>query len=497
MTHVPNVLSIAGSDPSGGAGIQADLKSIMACGGYGMAAITSLTAQNTHGVSGVHVPPAAFLREQLDAVAADVRIDAVKIGMLGTAEVVETVTAWLRSLGTRPVVVLDPVMAATSGDSLLEAGAGRALLGLLPLVDVVTPNVPELAALGGEPVAHTWPDVLDRARALAAAQGVLVLAKGGHLDGPECPDALVGVSGVVAEFGGRRIDTADTHGTGCSLSAALATLRARTDDWGWATRLARDWVRGAIDAAASLDVGQPGGHGPLHHGSALWAGAGVPRREAELDAWWEDISDLRESIDDVWFVRALADGTLSQEDFAHYLAQDSLYLRAYSRVLNGAGELAPTLDEQVFWTRSAHTCLATELSLHRSRLAGDEPTPSRETTAYLDHLRSAAGSGEYRTLVAAVLPCFWLYQDIGARLAAASRPGHPYDDWLATYSSDAFELSVREAIRWAQRAARAAGDDELRRMRAAFEASARHELAFFAQNGASATGHPGYHRDHN
>ena len=160
MTAVPNILAIAGSDPSGGAGIQADLKSIAACGGYGMAAITALTAQSTQGVSGVHVPPASFLREQLDALAADIRIDAVKIGMLGTAEIVAVVADWLRGLDTRPPVVLDPVMIATSGDRLIDAEAERALHDLLSLADVVTPNLPELAVLTGVSAIGSWTDAI-------------------------------------------------------------------------------------------------------------------------------------------------------------------------------------------------------------------------------------------------------------------------------------------------------------------------------------------------
>ena len=160
---MPRVLSIAGSDPSGGAGIQADLKSIAAVGGYGMAALTALTAQNTRGVRGVHVPPAEFLRAQLDAISDDIAIDAVKIGMLANAEVIAEVADWLRQ--HRPgVVVVDPVMVATSGDRLLDAAAERALGELLPLADLVTPNLAELAVLAGAPApAESWAEALEQA----------------------------------------------------------------------------------------------------------------------------------------------------------------------------------------------------------------------------------------------------------------------------------------------------------------------------------------------
>ncbi|MER5764248.1 PfkB family carbohydrate kinase, partial [Streptomyces sp. NPDC002082] len=219
--RIPRVLAIAGSDPSGGAGIQADLKSIAANGGYGMAAITALTAQNTQGVRAVHVPPAAFLTAQLDAISDDIGIDAVKIGMLGDAAVIGAVRSWLEKM--RPaVVVLDPVMVATSGDRLLQESAEAALQALLPLADLITPNLAELAILLKEPVAADWAEALAQGKRLAALTGTTVLVKGGHLqgrqpgdgtahecddDGPVaegangadagCPDALVNTGGLL------------------------------------------------------------------------------------------------------------------------------------------------------------------------------------------------------------------------------------------------------------------------------------------------------------
>ena len=231
--QVPRVLSIAGTDPSGGAGIQADLKSIAANGGYGMAVVTALVAQNTHGVRSVHVPPVAFLEEQLHAVSDDVQIDAVKIGMLGTTEVIGAVTGWLDRVRP-PIVVLDPVMVATSGDRLLSADAEGALRGLLPRAAIVTPNLPELAILAEEPVLHDWRDIVAQAGRVSSRYGVRVLAKGGHLAGDRMPDALVENTGAglsVTEFPGARVASTNTHGTGCSLSSALATRVAATGEW--------------------------------------------------------------------------------------------------------------------------------------------------------------------------------------------------------------------------------------------------------------------------
>jgi hydroxymethylpyrimidine kinase/phosphomethylpyrimidine kinase len=265
------VLSIAGTDPTGGAGIHADLKSIAANGGYGMAAVTALVAQNTQGVRSIHVPPPAFLAEQLDAVSDDVEIDAVKIGMLFDSDIVAVVQDWLLRVRP-PLVVLDPVMIAASGDTLLAPDAVEAVRALVAHVDLVSPNMPELAALLGEPPATRWPDVLEQGRRLAAADGVRVLAKGGHLDGAHSPDALVGPDGTTTEFATARVDTRNTHGTGCSLSSAVATLRVRTESWEEAVDGAKRWLTASIAAADELHVGE--GNGPVSHFVQLWDLAG-------------------------------------------------------------------------------------------------------------------------------------------------------------------------------------------------------------------------------
>lgn len=267
---VPRILSIAGTDPTGGAGIQADLKSIAATGGYGMAAVTALVAQNTRGVRSVHTPPAGFLREQLDAVSDDVGIDAVKIGMLGSAEVTQTVDDWLAA-GKVPAVVLDPVMIATSGDRLLDSGAEAALRQLLHRVDLVTPNLPELAVLVQEPPADSWDQALAQGERLSAAYGVKVLVKGGHLAGDSCPDALVDAAAanpLVLQVQAPRVDTVNTHGTGCSMSAAMATFFTRTGRWDHALTATKAWLQEALEHADELDVGA--GHGPVHHFHGVW-----------------------------------------------------------------------------------------------------------------------------------------------------------------------------------------------------------------------------------
>ncbi len=272
--HPRVVLSIAGSDPSGGAGIQADLKTFAALGAYGCAVITALTAQSTRGVSGVHPIPAAFVRDQIDALLADVAVDAVKIGMLADADVAQAVADAL-DRQRPPIVVLDPVMVATSGDRLLTADAEAVLREqLLPRADIITPNLPEAAVLLGADEARTPEQMREQARALIAAGARRVLLKGGHLVDPERPDAatdcLVFPDGVIVALSEPRVDTADTHGTGCTLSSALAVRAAESaaahggpPDWLDAAREAKHYLTRALRGGTALRIG--GGNGPVSH----------------------------------------------------------------------------------------------------------------------------------------------------------------------------------------------------------------------------------------
>ncbi|MBR0557287.1 bifunctional hydroxymethylpyrimidine kinase/phosphomethylpyrimidine kinase [Ciceribacter sp. L1K23] len=266
---IRNVLSIAGSDPSGGAGIQADLKSFSARGVYGMAAITALTAQNTQGVSAFVPVEADFLAEQIRMIFADVRVDAVKIGMIATAANAIAVAEVLRA-HTRVPIILDPVMVAKGGASLLDADAVDAVRQhLLPLATVITPNLPEAAVLLRMEEASDRATMADQARRLMALGPQAVLLKGGHLGGDESPDVLLGPSGT-EWFEGPRVETESTHGTGCSLSSAITAELAKGLSPRTAVRVAKDWLTGAIEEAETLSVGS--GHGPVHHFHHLWKG---------------------------------------------------------------------------------------------------------------------------------------------------------------------------------------------------------------------------------
>ncbi len=258
----PIALTIAGSDSSGGAGIQADLKTFAALGVYGASVIAALTAQNTQGVSGIHQVPADFVTAQIDAVFSDLAIGAVKIGMVADVAAIGAIAAGLAKWQPKHVV-LDPVMVATSGDRLLQADAIDALRRkLIPLAALITPNLPEAASLLDEPVASAESGIADQGKRLLALGPRAVLIKGGHGQGSESIDYLVTSSGSIA-LSASRMMTKNTHGTGCSLSSAVAAGLAKGEDMETAVRNAKAWISAAIAAADRFSVGH--GQGPIHH----------------------------------------------------------------------------------------------------------------------------------------------------------------------------------------------------------------------------------------
>jgi len=264
---IPIALTIAGSDSSGGAGIQADLKTFAACGVYGASAITALTAQNTQGVTGIHDVPPDFITAQIDAVFADLEVKAVKIGMVARMEAIEAIVTGLDRWSPRHVVV-DPVMVATSGDRLLSPDAIDALrTKLFPRASIITPNLPEAAALLNEAVAASDADIERQGKKLLALGCLAVLIKGGHGQGPESTDYLIDAN-LVIRLAAKRISTKNTHGTGCSLSSAIAAGLAKGESLEAAVRNAKTYVSAAIAAADKFQVGR--GHGPIHHFHAFY-----------------------------------------------------------------------------------------------------------------------------------------------------------------------------------------------------------------------------------
>jgi hydroxymethylpyrimidine/phosphomethylpyrimidine kinase len=266
---IPNVLTIAGSDSGGGAGIQADLKTFSALGTFGCSVITALTAQNTRRVSAIHDVPPEFVTAQLDAVFDDIEIAAVKIGMLSRPEVILAVAEGLERHRARNIV-LDPVMVAKSGDRLLhEEAIGALKERLLPLATLITPNLPEAGVLLDIEPASDQAGMTLMAKALRALGPRAVLVKGGHLQGSESIDVLDDGGGEAQVLVGPRIATSHTHGTGCTLSSAIAALLGRGQDLRQAVREAKAYLTNALRAADQLRVGH--GHGPVHHFHALWS----------------------------------------------------------------------------------------------------------------------------------------------------------------------------------------------------------------------------------
>jgi hydroxymethylpyrimidine/phosphomethylpyrimidine kinase len=264
---IPIAITIAGSDSSGGAGIQADLKTFSALGVYGASVVTALTAQNTKGVTAIHDVPADFIAAQMDAIFSDLDVCAVKIGMLSQAAVIETVAQRLTHWKA-PNIVLDPVMVATSGDRLLNQDAIDVLKRvLIPRALVITPNLPEAAALLEMPLAETEEAMRDQGKRLLALGARAVLIKGGHAEGAESVDLLLD-GGSATRLAAPRVPTKNTHGTGCTLSSAIAAGLAKGLELAAAVQEAKTFVSAAILASQRLTVG--GGHGPVHHFQAWW-----------------------------------------------------------------------------------------------------------------------------------------------------------------------------------------------------------------------------------
>ncbi|NUL44589.1 bifunctional hydroxymethylpyrimidine kinase/phosphomethylpyrimidine kinase [Cellulosimicrobium funkei] len=538
-SSVPRVLSIAGTDPTGGAGTAADLKSITAAGGYGMSVVTTLVAQNTHGVRDLHVPPTAFLNQQLKAVSDDVTLDAVKTGMLGTTDIIATVDAWLDQNPPR-ILVVDPVMIATSGDRLLQPEAEQAMLAFCRRATVVTPNIDELAVLTGQPRATSEDDALDQATRWSAETGVAVIVKTGHLDGNRVTNTWVGPDGTRIPVPSTRVDTTSTHGTGCSLSSALATRLGCGDTPETALTWATGWLHEAILHGAALQVGS--GHGPVDHAHRSRrlqaAGAanpwlaydavppvleaprdlGAPRDPeaqrgrtlttaapagvvqamqsepavapavAPVGPWtaalWEAGAETTAAIGASDFVQALVDGSLSEADFTFYLAQDALYLNRYARALAALAARSSSTESQQFWSQASTGAITEEADLHRTWMAtrpeAARTTASPVTSAYTDFLL-ATTLGEDRAVgAAAVLPCFWLYAQVGGGIPDVPAD-HPYAAWLDTYRDPGFVTAVQGALEQVELELASASPSVRAAAARAYLIACLHELEFFEQ----------------
>lgn len=520
---IPRVLTIAGTDPTGGAGLQADIKSITAAGGYALAVTTALVSQNTQGVTSVTMPDAATVNAQLQAISSDVEIDAVKIGMVSSTEYIAVISAWLDEV--KPgVVVIDPVMVATSGDRLLDPEAESALRNLLTKATFITPNTPELEVLAGcdRGSITTATEAADAAQVVAQELSTTVVLKGGHLTDDPLVNALVNADGVAARTYTPRLTTTNTHGTGCSMSSALATKLAAgnspADALDWVTR----WLHEALVAAADLHVGS--GNGPIDHGhrsrrleaaasNRPWSdqALSIPPLIAARDArsvmavdsssvigaagpWTQMLWNLAAPVlDEIWrlpFITALRDGTLDEWDFTAYQRQDALYLDVYASALAQLAARAQDVAEKVHWASDAALTIEVEQSLHRDwlsqhsgeHLADAVTMPKSPITAgYTDFLLARTATDNYVVGAAAVLPCYWLYAEMGFKLAEFNYPNHPFEAWLSMYGDEEFTKSTRNAIAIVEKQMAAVGPADRERAARAFLAAAIWEREFFDQ----------------
>ena len=536
-TSTPRVLSIAGTDPTGGAGIQADLKSIAASGGYGMCATTALVAQNTQGVRSIFAPPTEFLQEQLAAVFDDVTVDAVKIGMLGDVETITTVKTWLAEHPV-PVVVLDPVMVASSGDRLISQDAEQALRELVAQADVITPNIAELAVLCESNPAQTLKEAHHQAAQLAGSTGTIVIVKGGHLTGEDAGNSAVFPDGTHTHVATARVQTKNTHGTGCSLSSSLATrlglarmngnkeLNAQvlTNALVWSTR----WLNEAIIAGEELHVGSGQGHGPVDHQARArrlehaadtkpWEHLYVAEeltgenpknlvkpaqrkspepKVAPAGPWtaalWQATGDIWRDILDLPFIRGLGDGTLDEDLFGFYLDQDAQYLAQYSRALATLSARATSSQGQVHWAAGAQAAIVEESLLHDEWLAAHPAipveqggirrgAPSAVTMGYTNFLRATAAGEDYVVGAAAALPCYWLYLEIGYRLLEKTHEEHPYNAWISVYGGEEFAADVRRCVAVVEEAFEQASPSQRVAAAQAYMSACLYERDFFDQ----------------
>lgn len=521
---VPRILSIAGTDPTGGAGLQADLKSIVAAGGYGMGVVTALVSQNTLGVRAIHTPPVEFLTEQLAAVSDDVTIDAVKIGMLGTRELTEAVTKWVREVKP-PVVVLDPVMVATSGDRLLDEDAMSALRELVTVSTVITPNVPELALLADKPEAQDISELMDQALDYAHDNDIIVIAKTGHLEGDEAGNAVAFPDGNSSYSSSPRIDTKNTHGTGCSLSSALATRIGAGDKVEEALKWTTRWLYESIRFADELHVGH--GRGPIDHSHrsrrleamALrrmypvhmnsyapqemldaaaantekiksFFGQRLAVRPAgpHTQALWAEIQDIVEEISNLVCFNSLISGNLSGSDTKFFVAQKAWYLAKVFPAISLLATKAPTPQEQAMWSTVAQDSLVRAMDINNSAL--DQPSdtiadiePTTITQLLLDMHSACAAFKPYPVAIATTTAELWMTAELALKASMLSEDGSTISEWMKMNSDPYFVESAQQCVEVLEKAMSEASEKEVQMTRDAFRRAAVLNREAYSQPG--------------
>lgn len=473
-------LTIAGSDSSGGAGIQADLKTMTMNGVFAMSAVTALTAQNTTGVTGIMEVTPEFLKQQIDMVFTDIRPDAVKIGMVSSSALIETIAGCLKEYQADNIVV-DPVMVATSGSALIETDAVNTLKKeLFPLASVVTPNIPE-AELLSQMTIRSAEDMEKAAEAISRAYGCGVLVKGGHAVN-DANDVLY-ADGEITWFTGRRIDNPNTHGTGCTLSSAIAANLAKGCDLHESVRRAKAYISGAL--SAMLDLGK--GRGPMNHAFDL-KGEFADRMPVS-ERLLQDSADIWQEYNQHPFVRGIQDGTLSKDRFRFYMIQDYLYLEEYAKAFAVGVAKAKSIPVAMLFAKYIPV-MTGELNVHEGYLARlnvtqeeiDSARRSLDNVSYTSYmLRVAYEEGEAEIL-AAILSCAYSYQVIAEKILQNNPKADQdpfYGDWVRGYSDAGYAEANVELIDALNRLTKDYNEEQIAHLSDIFRICSRYELAFW------------------
>ena len=496
-------LTIAGSDSSGGAGIQADIKTMTMNGVYAMSAITALTAQNTTGVTAIQESTADFLAEQLDEIFTDIFPDAVKIGMVSSSDLITTIAEKLQQYDAKNIVV-DPVMVATSGARLISEEAIDTLKeDLLQLADVITPNIPEAEVLADMSI-QSEADMETAARAIYKLYGCDVLLKGGHnlndandllwtADGPEW-------------FHGDRIDNPNTHGTGCTLSSAIAANLAKGYDLKEAVGRAKDYISGAL--AAGLDLGQ--GSGPMAHNFDLagkYAEAPVEEPAEPFSKTFDNATgfslELMESCRDLWdaaancdFLTQMGEGTLDHDKFVEYMIQDSIYLRDYLKIFAYAIAKAPNWADMQLFNGMLAYCDDGENKTRLDILASvgmtdadiDKTAKKRQCEDYCAFLQKWGKEGTQAEIIMAMLPCMWGYRYVFEQLVDRYPEAMHHPDFgpvIADYVNEGYAWYCDYWYGVVNDKCADFSDEEKAHLKAIYREASRHELRFWQMAGGA------------
>ncbi len=471
-TKHSTALTIAGSDPSGGAGLQADLKTFSALRCYGMSVVTALTAQNTQGVQAIH--PAlhkGFLTAQLESIFSDIGVNATKIGMLGTKETIEEVIQFLRDHNLQNIVI-DPVMFSKTGHLLLQEDAIETLRKLLPFASVLTPNVHEASKLLGLPPITTEDEMLHAAQSLLALGPTAVIVKGG----PCSPgnDCLV-MQGKEIPFWlrGTPTHTSNLHGTGCSFSAALTSYLARGDDIIVAARNAKQYITHAIEEGSHYTLGK-GSVGPVHHFYLSWSQPPFSQRV------WLETMPLFARIKEHPFLKGMVDNSLEDEKFRFYVHQDSFFLKHRAEAYSILASRASTTDVQDYLKEKAEVTKAAALFIfEKYSIQPESVEESPASKRYGEFLIQMAREGSFYEALASHAPCSLMYQKLGEHLRDHSAQPNKFQVWISTYSSALRRKNVEVFLDIIDDFSETAKYEDQELMRKAFFTAAQLEFGFW------------------